>query len=64
MAKGCSTRYRQLPEGLLEALTLDPPLEFARHRVAVAREHADRRAYDDRVVVEAIASELLLLSHA
>jgi len=64
MAKGFRTRHRQLPEGLLEALTLDPPPEWARHRVAVAREHADRRAYDDRVVVEAIATELLLFSYA
>ncbi len=62
MANGYSTTPRQVPEGLLEALTLDPPPEWARYRVAVARQHVDRRAFDDRVVVEAIASELLLLS--
>ena len=51
-----------IPDGLLAALAAEPSPWVGAHRMIVARQHARTRAFDDSVVVEAIASELLLLS--
>jgi hypothetical protein len=51
-----------VPDGLLEELVARPPAELRSGEVARARQHAEDRHFDDVVVVEEIASQLLLLS--
>ncbi|HUP87064.1 MAG TPA: hypothetical protein VM143_15535 [Acidimicrobiales bacterium] len=51
-----------LPSGLLDDLVAVPPAGSRVDEVARARRLAEVRAFDDGAVVEAIASELLLLS--
>lgn len=49
-----------VPRGLLEALAADPRAAVSSERMAVAREHVQRRAFDDHEVVQEIAERLLL----
>jgi hypothetical protein len=52
-----------VPDGLLESLAARPADDIRPTEVARAREHAENRAFEDVLVVEAIASQLLQLSH-
>lgn len=61
MANDRDPRHDQFPEGLLEALT-DADTDAGCERIAVAREHADSRTFDEPAVVREIASQLLAMS--
>lgn len=63
MATDRDLRPDPIPEGLLEALAGVTP-EDGSDRMATARRHAESRSFDEPMVVQAIASELLAMSGA
>lgn len=62
MADADINGHPPLPPGLLEALAAEPPAAAFPNRIMRARDHIRSRAFEDSVVVEEIASQLLLLS--